>query len=194
MKNLILLIVAILAFSTLAIAQVDQSAIKKDVKNINKEESALKQEKKAERKQLRKLNGMEVSYQAKQQFQADFPKVTDAHWKRTTNFDEAAFTNNGKEMKAYYDDHSKLVGTSNDVTFAELPQRAQKYIHEKYPDYSIGPAVFFDDNEFNETDMVLYGLQFDDEDSYFVELAKDGKKIVARSNSSGDVFFFKDLK
>jgi hypothetical protein len=93
----------------------------------------------------------------------------------------------------FYDDQSKMVGTSNNVTFSELPKRAQQYINEKYKDYSVGPAVFFDDNEYNETDMVLYGLQFDDEDSYFVELAKDGKKIVVRSNSSGDVYFFKDL-
>jgi hypothetical protein len=97
MKNLILLIIAIFAYSAFANAQVDESAIKKDVKNINKEESALKQEKKAERQQLRKLKGMEVSYEAKQQFGIDFPKVTEAKWKRTTNFDEATFTMKGKE-------------------------------------------------------------------------------------------------
>ena len=194
MKNLILFIVAIIAYSTLANAQVDQSAIKKDVKNISKEESALKKEKKVERKQLRKLNGMEVSYQAKQQFGIDFPKITEVRWIRTTNFDEATFIKSGKEMKAFYDDHAQLVGTSNAVTFAELPKRAQKYINEKYKDFSIGPVVFFDDNEFNETDMILYGIQFDDEDSYFVELTKNDKKIVVRSNSSGDVTYFKDLK
>jgi len=194
MKNLILFIVAIIAYSTLANAQVDQSAIKKDVKNISKEESALKKEKKVERKQLRKLNGMEVSYQAKQQFGIDFPKITEVRWIRTTNFDEATFIKSGKEMKAFYDDHAQLVGTSNVVTFAELPQRAQKFINEKFKDFSIGPAVFFDDNEFNETDMILYGTQFDDEDSYFVELTKNDKKIVVRSNSAGDVTYFKDLK
>lgn len=193
MKNLILLIVTILVCSNLLNAQVDQSAINKDVKNIKKEESSLKKEKKVERKELRKLKGTEVSFQAKQQFQIDFPKITDERWNRSTNFDEAVFVKNGKEIRAYYDEQSKLVGTSNAVTFAELPKRAQKFITDKYKDYSIGPSIFFDDNEYNETDMVLYGTQFDDEDSYFVELVKNGKKIVVRSNSSGDVEFFKDM-
>ena len=193
MKNLILLIVAVFAITTLGNAQVDPSAIKKDIKSINKEESALKKEKKAERKELRKLIGAEVSIQAKQQFQVDFPNATNAKWKRANVFDEVSYTNDGKSWKSFYDNEAKLVGTTSIITFAELPAKGQKYIKEKYKDYSIGTVVFFDDNEFNETDMLLYGLQFDDEDSYFVELTKDTKKIVVQVKKSGEVIFFKEL-
>ena len=194
MKNSILLFIAILAISTIASGQVDPNAIKKDIKKINKEESVLKKEKKEERKELRKLNGMEVSYQAKQQFLTDYKMATDIKWERTPYFDEATFTKDGKTLKAYYDEQAKLVGTSAIVTFGDLPEKAQKYINKKYKDYTKGAVIFFDDNEFNETDMLLYGLQFDDEDSYFVELTKGTNKIVVRSNSAGDVYFFKELQ
>jgi hypothetical protein len=194
MKNSILLFIAILAVSTIANGQVDPNAIKKDIKNINKEESVLKKEKKEERKELRKLNGMEVSYQAKQQFLIDFDKATDIKWERTPYYDEATFTNDGKTLKAYYDEQAKLVGTSAIVTFADLPEKAQKYINEKYKSYNKGAVIFFDDNEYNETDMLLYSLQFDDEDSYFVELTKGTNKIVVHVSKAGEVFFFKELQ
>jgi len=194
MKNSILLFIAILAVSTIVNGKADPNAIKKDIKNINKEESALKKEKKEERKEFRKLNSMEVSYQAQQQFLTDFDKATNIKWEKTSNFDEATFTKDGKTLKAYYDEQAKLVGTSAIMTFADLPEKAQKYINKKYKDYNKGVVIFFNDNEFNETDMLLYNLQFQDEDSYFAELSKDNKKIVVRSNAAGDVYFFKELQ
>ena len=42
--------------------------------------------------------------------------------------------------------------------------------------------------------MTLYGTQFDDEDSYFVEMQKGDKKIVLKVKMDGEVFFFKQLK
>ena len=41
--------------------------------------------------------------------------------------------------------------------------------------------------------MVMYGIQFDDSDNYFVELTKGTGKIVLRVNPGGTVFFFKKL-
>jgi hypothetical protein len=41
--------------------------------------------------------------------------------------------------------------------------------------------------------MILYGIQFEDQDNYFVELSKASKKIVLQVNPEGAVFFFKDL-
>ena len=43
------------------------------------------------------------------------------------------------------------------------------------------------------TDMILYGLQFEDQDNYFVELTKGKDKIVVQVTPEGDVFFFKQL-
>jgi hypothetical protein len=53
---------------------------------------------------------------------------------------------------------------------------------------------FYDDNEMNSSDMVLYGLEFNDPDSYFVELQKDNKNITLQVPLSGSVNFFKELK
>ena len=92
-------------------------------------------------------------------------------------------------MTAFYDNDGKLVGTTMIKTFADVPANGQKQIKKKYKDYTVGPVIFFDNNEFNETDMMLYGLQFDDEDNYFVELTKGNSKIVVRVNSAGDLLF-----
>ncbi len=62
-----------------------------------------------------------------------------------------------------------------------------------YKDYTIGPVVFYDDNEANSTDMILYGEQFEDADNYFVELSKGTKKIVVQVSPEGVVYFFKQL-
>ena len=194
MKKSAFLVVALLAFSTISSAQVDPSTLKKEIKDINKQESALKKEKKEDLKTLRKLNGQDVNYQAKQQFLADFANAKDVKWKRSPYFDEAIFTLDGKSKIAYYDHEAKLVGTTEILTFGDLPEKAQKVINEKYKNYYKGAVIFFDDNEFNDTDMLLYGQQFDDEDNYFVELSKSNEKIVVKVKPNGEVFFFTSLK
>ncbi|MDP4223654.1 MAG: hypothetical protein Q8868_10105 [Bacteroidota bacterium] len=143
---------------------------------------------------LKKLEGKEINVMAKNSFITAFGNLPNVKWERSANFDEALFMKNGKEMKAYFDYEGKLVGTTTHVTFADIPANAQKEIQSKYKDYTIVPAVvFFDDNEVNDTDMMLYGVQFEDADNYFVELTKGTKKIVLQVNTEGMVFFFKEL-
>ena len=91
---------------------------------------------------MRKLEGREVSYQAKEAFRAEFGNIPVSKWERMTNFDKATFVKDGKFMEAYYDADANLV-------FTDLPAKAQRYIHEKYRGYKIGKASFFDDNEKN---------------------------------------------
>ena len=98
------------------------------------------------------------------------------------------------QMKAFYDINSKLVGTTQTKTFADVPIKGQEQIKKDYKDYTVGTVIFFDDNEANSTDMILYDIQFDDADNYFVELSKGTKKIVVQVNTEGDLFFFKDLQ
>lgn len=69
------------------------------------------------------------------------------------------------------------------------PQKQKRRL-KKYKGYTADAVIYFDDNEYNDTDMILYGQQFADEDNYFVELVKGSKKIVLRSNMAGDVSFF----
>lgn len=142
---------------------------------------------------LKKLEGSNVSEMAKESFKADFGKVPDVKWQRSGTFDEAIFMKDGKEMIANYDIGGKLVGTTKVVTFAEVPATGQQDIKKRYKDYTVSTVIFYDDNEANETDMIMYGIQFDDADNYFVELKKGNSKIVVRVDLKGEVFFFKQL-
>jgi len=182
----------LLAVATLQ-AQPEFASVKEDIKKDKQEESISRKDKKEERKELRKLEGREVSYQSKQQFYEDFGNVPDVSWERTKFFDEATFTKDGAPMKAFYDMHAELVGTTTPKTFADLPVAAQKYIQKHYEGYDYGPVLMYDDNEYNETDMLLYGKQFEDEDTYFIEVSKDNKQTILEVTMNGEVGFFKAM-
>ena len=194
MKKLFFLSAAAVILAATVNAQITPASLKSEIKVDKKVESNIKKEKKEDRKELRKLKGNEVSYQAKQAFARDFAGVTFMSIERLDNFDEFTFTKDGQTISAFYDWDSKLVGTTQNKTFSDLPAKAQKFINEKYAGYTQGDVLFYDDNEMNETDMVLYGNQFDDEDSYFVELQKDNKKIVLNVNMNGDVEYYTRLR
>ena len=164
------------------------------MKNLDKREAAIKKEKQEVRKELRKLEGEEVSAEAKQHFDTDFIATTDARWERTAHFDEVAYTKDGQMSKAYYDTDTKLVGTTSNRTFEELPAKAQKTINRKYRSYKSGDVILFHDNEFNRSNMVLYNQQFIDNNNYFVEMKSENKRIVLRVNMEGDVFYFTQTK
>lgn len=181
---------AVLSFSALFAFLVNQSQAQvsgKEQANVTKKEV------KAERKALRKLEGSNVSEIAKNNFITAFGNLPNVHWRRDANFDVATFTEKGQKEEAFYDSEANLVGTTITKTFTDLPAKAQKEIKSKYKDYSIGPVFLFDDNEWNETDMILYGSQFDDADNYFVELSKGNDKIVVRVDMPGFLYFFTRL-
>ena len=193
MKKVLVLSVTAVILTATVNAQTSAALLKKEIKSDKKAESLVKKEKRSEEKELRKLEGKEVSYRAKQAFYSDFGNIPVTEWERTVNYDKATFTKDGQVMKAFYDADAKLVGTISDKTFEDLPANAQKYINEKYKDYSKGSVILFDDNEVNETDMIMYGQQFEDADNYFVEMKKDNKTIILQANMEGDVTFFKQL-
>ncbi len=195
MKNIIIVSAITLGFAISMTAQTDKEThLKKDMKNLDKREAAIKKEKQEVRKELRKLEGEEVSAEAKQHFDTDFIATTDARWERTAHFDEVAYTKDGQMSKAYYDTDTKLVGTTSNRTFEELPAKAQKTINRKYRSYKSGDVILFHDNEFNRSNMVLYNQQFIDNNNYFVEMKSENKRIVLRVNMEGDVFYFTQTK
>jgi hypothetical protein len=153
-----------------------------------------KKEQKTERVALKKLEGTNVSEMAKNSFSRDFGNLSNVQWKRVGTYDEASFTKDGKEMKAFYDFDAKLVGTTQYKTFADVPAKGQEQIKKEYKDYTVGPVILYDDNEANPTDMILYGIQFEDADNYFVQMTKGTKKIVVQVNMKGVVLFFTELK
>jgi hypothetical protein len=193
MKKVIVLAAAAIVTVSLH-AQSNDASTKQEIASLNKQESVIKKEKRTERKELRKLEGKEVSYMAKEAFQRDFGKIPVVSWERLDNFDKATFIQDGQKTSAYYDYDTKLVGTTANKTFADLPAKARNCINNKYKDYSIGDVIFFDDNEFSETDMILYNKQFADEDNYFVELQKGDKKIVVQVNMEGAVYYYTQIR
>jgi len=194
MKKLLILSTGAIILIATVNAQTSIISIKNDEVSLKRQESEIKKEKREDKKELKKLIGKDVSNRSKQAFRSDFGNIPVNKWERTANYDEATFTKDGQVITAYYDADSKLVGTTSNKTFADIPAAGQKYINAKYADYSKINVVLFDDNEFNETDMIMYGNQFDDADNYFVELKKGDKDIILQVNMSGDVIFFKELK
>lgn len=194
MKKLLIASAATFILAAAANAQTSTALVKNEIKSDKKHESVIKKEKKADRKALKKLEGKEVAYMSKQNFASDFRNTPAKSWKREENFDEVTFTKGGKDMTAYYDSDSKLVGTTMNKSFSNLPASAQKEINKRYKGYSKNGVIFFDDNELNETDMVLYGNQFDDADNYFVELQKGADKIVLQVSMEGGVKYFTSEK
>jgi hypothetical protein len=159
----------------------------------NEAGKAAKKEAKAERIELRKLEVAEVSTLSRSSFVSDFGNVSDAVWQKSEVFDEVTFTKDGKEETAFYDNDASLVGTTSVKTFDDLPYKGQMEIKKKYKDFTTGPVIFFNDTELNETNVLLWGIPFEDEDNYFVELQKGPSRIIVRVNTGGQVFFFKQL-
>ncbi len=160
---------------------------------MNTEKNSVKHEKKMEKKEIRHEERNAVSDLSKDAFVSDFGKIQNVGWEKDNLYDIAIFTKDGAQYKAYYDETSKLVGTTTGKTFADLPKSAQNEINKKYKDYKIDKVIFFNDNEHNESDMLLYGTQFADADNYFVELTGNNKNIVLQVNPKGEMFFFKEL-
>jgi hypothetical protein len=134
----------------------------------------------------------EPNYTTEQNFERDFPNATNVSWRRA-GFEEAIFTVNGKEIKAFYDYDHELIGTTSVVNYFEMPAVARKYIEKHYSDYTAQSVILFNDNEYNSSDMILYGNPFEDADNYFVALKNNNKTIVLQVNMEGLVTFFEDL-
>ena len=134
------------------------------------------------------------SNQTRANFYSDFGYIPISNWEIKDQFDKISFMQNNVVYTAYYDSNSELVGTISKASVEDLPVHALQDISRKYRGYTVGNVVFYDDNESNQTDMMYYGQQFDDEDKYFVELQDDKEKIVVQVNTVGEVSFFHTLK
>ena len=193
MKKFLIISTTAIALTGLANAQTP-AALQQEI-NIDKQmEHSIKIKRREDSKELKKLSGIDVPTRTMNAFAVDFGQNYTPGWSRLDNFDEATFEKDGHPVSAFYDYHSKLVGTTQNKTFADLPLKAQQHIRAHYRDYTPGDVMLFDDNENNDTDMILYGNQFDDKDSYFVELNNGNKKIVVQVSMDGAVSYFTRLK
>lgn len=153
-----------------------------------------RKEKREMRMQKREIMNGVVSYRTEEQFAIDFPEATDMIFERSQNFEEAEFTLNGQRLRAYYDINNELIGTTSIASYSELPVSAQKEIDKFYKDYEVKEILFFHDNQFNDSDIIIYGTSFDDADNWFVLLQKDTKKIIVKVSPSGIVSYYTQMK
>ena len=188
MKKLMVYSTAILMLISFSLKAQDKNTME-----MTSMHSIKKSETKAERKEVRKEDRNLVSELSMNAFIDDFGDIPNVAWEKGPSFDEALYTKDGIKYKAFYDESSKLVGTITDKTFADLPTTAQKEINKKYKDYKVDKVVFFRDNELNEQNMSLYGINFEDTDNYFAELSGEGKNIILKISPEGRIFFFKEM-
>jgi hypothetical protein len=175
-------------------AQSNITDVKNDMTGSGEPANTSKTEKREERREIRKMNENAVGYQAQQQFYRYFGDAPITKWEKIGSLDKATFTKDGQTTAAFFDYDAQLIGTITSKTLSDLPAKAQEHIKNKYKDYEVKNVLFFDDNEYNQTDMELYGQQFDDEDNYFVELTKGKNDIVLQANLEGEVFFFRQVQ
>lgn len=178
-------------FILFAVSVVTLAANAQQIAQASKKE--MKEEKKEVRKEKRQIAGQQVPYQTKEAFTGDFGNVPGAVWHRDNSFDAVTFTKDGIRQTAYYDDNFELVGTMFNKSFSDLPETARDYINKKYAGYQKGQVVMFDDNAFNDTDMMLYGVKFEDADNYFIELQKGKQDFVLQVTPEGNVLFFTEM-
>ena len=189
MKKLMVYATAILMLISVTLKAQD-----KNTTAMNSLRSIKKSETKAERKEVRKENRDLVSKRSINAFMEDFSDVSNVAWEKWASFDEAIYTQKGIQHKAFYDENSKLIGTTTDETYADLPVVARKEIRKNYKGYHVDKVVYFEDNKYNDQNMLLYGNEFEDADNYFVEMSNKDKNIIIQANPEGEVFFFKELQ
>jgi len=189
MKNVIIIGSLLVFTATTAFAQDEMVYNEPAGFILHKTTKAQREENRLKRREKAAIS---PSYMTEQNFMIDFPKATNVSWKRA-DFEEASFTWNGKEMNAFYDLDNTLIGTTSPASYSDLPANAQKEIEKFYKGYTPKSVILYDDNEFNDTDMILYGNQFEDEDNYFVEMTNNNKTVVLQVNMEGFVSFFKDI-
>jgi len=181
MKKLAILVIATMFTASVINAQ-NQSPSENESKASNTEAGTAKDPS--------FMNSESVNFESENSFDIDYPKASDAAWEKTGSIDQVNFVSSGQKMSAYYDFDGKLIGTATTKSLADLPEKAQKVLSSKYADYTVGPIIFYQDNDQNDANMVLWATEFDSEDLYFAELDKGGDKIVVEITPSGDVSYF----
>jgi hypothetical protein len=193
MKKSIIASVASFLISIVAHAQLASVAIPTEILSEKYNAPEIKKETKAVRKTPPAVLLYEPTAATLSSFNVDFGDFPVDQWSLIDNFSVASFTQDGQSKCAYYDFNNNLVAITTEVHFADLPANARDHIANKYADYKASEVLYYDDNESNETDLVLYGQSLQDEDSYFVELENSAEKIVLHVSLNGDVSLFKKI-
>lgn len=163
---------------------------KQDEAHLNHDKKMVR-EVREEKQQLKELNNIPDAIM--QKFNANFPKAQNVAWSVPANYVQVDFTSNGKHRAAYYDYNNHLIGTSHFLSYSMLPENGRARIARDYKGYTPVKTMFYDDNEDNDLNMILFDMPIE-KDSYFVQLKNGAKQIVVQVDTDGEVSYFSDLK
>lgn len=128
--------------------------------------------------------GDNATYAAVSKFNIDYAKAENVVWKVTGNFQKATFTIDGQQMSAFYNLAGEPIGTTQNVQFKALPEKAKKEIAAKYEGYFAKEVIKLETNNDNSFDNTVY----------FVDLKKGNDELLVRVTPSAGVYFFQAVK
>lgn len=163
---------------------------KQDQKDLNHDKKMMR-EVREEKRQIKELNNIPETIMNK--FNLNFPNAKDVAWSVPADYVQVDFTLKNKHKEAYYDYNNHLIGMSHFLSYDALPAKSRDRIAKDYKGYTPVKTMFYDDNEDNDLNMVLFG-QMLPKDSYFVQLKKGSKNIVLQVDTDGEVSFFSDMQ
>ncbi|AWG20104.1 hypothetical protein FFWV33_00505 [Flavobacterium faecale] len=167
--------------------QLQKSCASNDIALLTDQEKKIKVEKLNLKNEIRYLKTIEVNPDTKLQFKEDFKSVSNADWSADTYYTCAKFNQNGQTLTAYYDNDSKLIGTTTAKKLSDLPLATQNSITNKYSDYKIKSVLYFNDNAASDSDLFMLDKQFNDTDCFFVILTNAKQKITLQLNDAGQI-------
>jgi|ERR1700761_1626756 len=131
-----------------------------------------------------KQNGDEdnVTYNALNDFKADFKSADNAVWAITPNFQKVSFTENNKDYTAFYNLDGDYVGLTQNINYRRMPLAVRKEIADNYKGYSVMDAIKYVTNT-NEEPTV-----------YFVDVQKNNSEVLLKVSADNSVSFFKNVK
>jgi hypothetical protein len=184
LKKAALIVFALILSFGISYAQDDSMMGKRDITN--------KLRSNHQRNTIDEVNKIPVA--TRNEFYADFSNVQDVIWKVEPGFNEADFTMDNKSMMAFFNYDDELIGSGYYVDYADLPEKGRERIAKDYGDYIPEKAMFFHDNEENDSDYLNFFGNFLKEEAYFVLLRKDAKEIVVQVDEDGEVSYFSSVR
>ncbi len=88
------------------------------------------------------LKAIQVPEAVEKAFQQKFPTAKKVKWeKEGSNFYEASFLLNGKELSALYSLEGQLKETETEISISEIPKVVVDALNKKYPNVKIDEAA-----------------------------------------------------
>jgi hypothetical protein len=189
MKKLAILSITLLFVCT--VGQINARPTSTEIKKEIKKEAIVVNA--TDHPELKKLEGSVVNQESKTNFYTTIGVMSNVVWTRGDYYDIATYSQEGTEKISYFDIDGQLVGTTTIIKASDLSNTLQKSIKKQYPDCTIGQITYFQDSDQGATAMLLYGIEFENQNHYFIELSNNSSKFIALGESNGDLTFFKQL-